>query len=99
MQQSVVMESDAQITELRARIARLAGECGCLMGGILLTVAAATAATYFLVVEAPTLGSAALAISCAFIAFVSGKLMGIGIARIRLRLLRRALNARLGSMR
>lgn len=84
-----------RIEELRARLASLAGECGCTMGGIFLAVALVAAALYFLVRGGLGFQSGLAALGLIFLASVTGKLVGIGAARLRMVRLRRMLAARL----
>lgn len=91
-------ESDPRIGESRSRIASLANECGCTMGGTFFAAAVAVSVTYFLIAGAPDLGSGLLAIGFVFVASVVGKLVGLSVARIRLLWLRRVLTARLASV-
>lgn len=87
-------DGDPWTAEIRSRIARLASECGCTMGGIFLAAAMAAAVAYFVITAALDFGSMLLAIGFVFGASVVGKFVGLGVARIRLLLLRRALSAR-----
>jgi len=91
-------ESDPRIVEIRSRMASLANECGCTMGGTFFAAAVALAVTYFLIAGRPDLGSGLLAIGFVFVASVVGKLVGLSVARIRLLWLRRVLTARLASV-
>src|SRR5205823_12877452 len=91
-------ESDARIGEIRSRIARLATECGCNMGGIFFAVAVPLVVTYFLIAGGLSLGSGLLAIGFIFVASVVGKLIGLSLARIRMLLLRRILAVRVAAM-
>ena len=89
--------SEPTVEELRARLASLAAECGCTMGGVFLGIALVAAILYFLVTGAPGLQSGLAALGLIFLASVTGKLVGIGAARIRMARLRRMLTARLST--
>lgn len=84
---------------LRSRIASLASECGCAMGGIFLVASAAGAAAYVLATGRPGLGSGLAALGVVGASSAAGKLTGIAIARLRLLRLRRLLEARLAASR
>jgi hypothetical protein len=91
-------ESGPEIDELRARLASLASECGCTMGGVFLAIAVALAVVYFLVRGGFGVQSGLAALGLVFLASVIGKLIGLGAARIRMARLRRILAARLSAM-
>ena len=98
MGQPPANEGDSRIGEIRFRIARLANECGCAMGGTFLAIAVTTSIAYFLVAGEPGLRSGLLAIGFVFVASMVGKFVGLGVARIRLLWLHRVLTARLASV-
>jgi hypothetical protein len=87
--------AEPRIEELRARLASLASECGCTMGGIFLAIALVAAVLYFLIRGGLGLQSGLAAAGLIFLASVAGKLVGLGAARIRMVRLRRMLTARL----
>lgn len=87
-----------EVAALRARLASLAGECGCTMGGVFLVIALAAAVMYFLVRGGLGMQSGLAALGLVFLASVIGKLVGLGAARIRMIRLRRILTARLETM-
>jgi hypothetical protein len=91
-------ERDPGIAELRSRVASLASDCGCSMGGIFLAAALTGAAIYFLIAGGLGLSSGLLALAFVFAASVIGKLVGLAVARIRMLRLRRMLAARLASL-
>lgn len=88
-------EGDPQKTELRSRIAALDNECGCTMAGIFLAVAVGLAAVYFVMAGGPSFSSGLLAGGFIFGAAIVGKATGLGVAQLRLLLLRRLLTTRL----
>jgi hypothetical protein len=65
------------------------------MGGIFLAIAFVAAVLYFLVVGGLGLRSGLSALGLIFLASVTGKLVGLGAARLRMFRLRRMLAARL----
>ena len=87
--------AEPRVDELRARLATLAGECGCTMGGIFLAIALVVAVLYFLAKGGLGLQSGLAALGLVFLASIIGKLVGIGAARLRMARLRRILAARL----
>lgn len=91
-------DTDTRRAELRSRIATLGRECGCTMGGVFFAVAAMLTIAYFLATGLPSVGSGLLAIGFVFAASLLGKLVGLGVARIRLLALRHALTSRLSSL-
>jgi hypothetical protein len=88
-------DDDPRRGEFRARIAALANDCGCTMGGIFLVAATVLAIGYFVLGGRLGIGQIAIAIGFALLASFVGKGVGLGIARLRLLWLRRALTARL----
>jgi hypothetical protein len=87
--------AEPRIEELRARLASLAAECGCTMGGIFLAIALVAALLHFLIRGGLGLQSGLAAGGLIFLASITGKLVGLGAARIRMVRLRRMLTARL----
>jgi hypothetical protein len=79
----------------RARIAALADECGCRMGGMFFFAAAAVGVAYLVAIGPFSPWTAALAAGVALAASLLGKLIGLGVARLRLLWLERLLTARL----
>ena len=88
-------DDDPRRGELRARIAALANDCGCTMGGIFLVAATVPAVGYLVLGGRLGIGQIAAAIGFVLLASFVGKGIGLGIARVRLLWLRRALTARL----
>ena len=86
---------EPRVEQLRARLATLAAECGCTMGGVFLALALVAAILYFLVRGSLGLQSGLAALGLIILASIVGKLVGIGAARIRMVKLRRMLAARL----
>ena len=80
---------------IRAKIARLAGECGCAMGGVFLIAASVIAATYSVAVSEPSIRLLLLSAPFVFVGALLGKLTGVMLAVVRLTVLRRRLAARL----
>ena len=91
------MATEPGTDELRARLASLSAECGCTMGGISLAVALAAAVLYFLTIGTLDLASGLQAAAIVFGASVTGKLLALGVARLRMIRLRRLLAARLAT--
>lgn len=88
---------DPRRAESRARIATLAGECGCTLGGVFLAVAFLLAVAYFGAGGRLAPGPVLLALGLVLAATLLGKLVGLGVARLRLLALRRSLLRRLAS--
>jgi hypothetical protein len=88
---------DPRKAELRARIARLSGECGCRMSGIFLLGAAGLTVAYLLALRELSLGSALLAFAFVFAMGLLGKLVGLGVAQLRLLAVRRSVLRRLSA--
>jgi hypothetical protein len=95
---TVERNAEPRIDELRARLASLAGECGCTTGGIFLAIAFVVAVLYFLVRGGLGLQTGLAALGLIFLASVAGKLVGLGAARIRIIRLRRMLATRLTAL-
>jgi hypothetical protein len=90
-------DADSRRAELRSRIVTLGQECGCAMGGVFLAGAAVLTIAYFLATGLPSVGSGVLAIGSVFVASLLGKLVGLGVARVKLLAIRHALTSRLSS--
>lgn len=88
-------DGDPRTPELRSRIARLANDCGCMMGGVFFAAAVAVAVTYFLVEGRPGISSGLLSICFVTAASAVGKLLGLSIARVKLLWLLSVLGTRL----
>lgn len=95
---TLLPESHSRKEEIRTRIAKLANECGCNLGGVFFAAAMAAAVIYFLIAEGVGLGSVLVAAGLVFVTSIVGKFVGLYLARIRLLLLRRVLRARLASV-
>jgi hypothetical protein len=90
-------DEDPRRAQARARIAALAGECGCTLGGVFLAVAAVLAVAYFAAGGRVAAGPVLLALGLVLAASLLGKLVGLGVARLRLLALRRSLSRRIAS--
>jgi hypothetical protein len=91
-------ETDPRKAEFRRRIATLADECGCTMGGAFFVAAAALTLGYFVVKGGVDAGSALGGAVFVFAAALMGKAIGLGMARVRLLWLGRVLAVRLASV-
>lgn len=90
-------DGDPRKAEFRSRTATLAQECGCTMGGVFFVGASVLAVASFIAAGQLSIGSGLLSIGFVFAAALLGKLVGLGLARIRLLALRHALTTRLSS--
>src|SRR5207237_914688 len=96
-------EGRAKIMADVERANRLRAECGCAMGGRFFIISGCLAAVYLVQHFHAHLGTllkmAALLSVAVFTSSIAGKLTGIAIARVRLRLLRRRFAALLTNAR
>lgn len=81
--------------ETRARIARLASECGCSSGGAFLVAALVVASAYGSTVGEPGVRLVLLSVGFVLVSALVGKLAGVTVAVVRLTAIRRTLSARL----
>lgn len=88
-------DDDPRRGELRARIAALANDCGCTMGGVFLVGAGLLAVAWFVAGGRLGIGEMALAGGLVVLASFIGKGIGLALARVRLLWMRRVLTARL----
>jgi hypothetical protein len=88
-----------EIARLREKAGRLEAECGCTSSGIFFLVAAATAVLYALPTGHTDLVSIGALTAGTFVAGMVGKAFGIGVARTRLRFLKRSLQRQLADSR
>jgi hypothetical protein len=85
---------DPRSSEIQSRIARLASDCGCAMGGVFSTVTLVAVTVYFLGIGPLDWSSGMSAIALVFVSSLLGKLFGLLVARIRILWLRRLLETR-----
>jgi hypothetical protein len=90
-------DADPRKAQLRKHIASLADECGCRMAGSFFVAAAALVIGY-LVTTGMQAGAAVVGMGLVVAASLVGKAIGLGVARLRLRLLERRLTGRLSSV-
>lgn len=88
-------DGDSYKASAQKRAAALDHECGCAIGGRFLIVAAILAAGYVLSNQHLTIGTLLAAAGFVFAAAIAGKLIGMVVARIRMRLLHREVSVRI----
>jgi hypothetical protein len=91
-------EGDPYKVSAQKRAATFDHECGCAIGGTFLIAAAVLAAGYLLLNQHVTIGTLLAAAGFVFAAAIAGKLIGILVARIRMRLLHREVSVRIAKV-
>lgn len=95
--EQVLQALPADGEERRIRLARArayAAECGCSLAGVFLLLSAALVALYGIISGSLSRADALVGTLVVFGASIVGKLLGIGVARLRLALLARYIIAR-----
>jgi len=88
-------DGDSYKVSAQKRVAAFDHECGCAMGGRFLIAAAVLAAGRLLSIPHITIGSLLATAASVFAAAIAGKLLGMLVARIRMRLLHREMSVRI----
>ncbi len=91
-------DGDSYKATAQKRAAALDQECGCPTGGAFLIAAAVLAAGYLLLNQQVTIGTLLAAVGFAFAAAFAGKLIGMAVARIRMRVLHREVAVRIAKL-
>jgi hypothetical protein len=86
---------DPVTSALQARAARYGRACGCSTGALFLVVSALLVVAYFAAGGEPDVLTAVAGLGFVAVATIVGKLVGMSLATLRLRLLRRTIDRRL----
>jgi VIT1/CCC1 family predicted Fe2+/Mn2+ transporter len=89
---------DPEREALQAQAARYGRACGCSVGGLFLVASALLVVAYFAAVGELGVRSGLAGLAFVLVATIVGKLVGISLATLRLRLFRRSIDRKLRSL-
>jgi hypothetical protein len=86
-------------SEVQVRMARYNRECGCALGGVFMVAALLTVLVYIVVTASLSIGVFGIGIAFVLVSSLTGKVLGLVMASVRLELLRRTLSRRARRLR